>query len=115
MIDQLALSREDVFSSSGPLNLASLGNLVKTQGFENLKRKFPKPCAHPAFNPDTPIWETIRAGDILLSLPYQSFDPVIRFFEEAASDPDVISIKTTLYRTSGKSPIIQALKRAALN
>ena len=111
----LDLSAEDLFSSSGPLNLATLGSLVKTQGFENLKRKFPKPFAHPAFHPETSVWETIRAGDVLLTLPYQSFDPVIRFFEEAASDPEVISIKTTLYRTSGRSPIIEALKQAALN
>ncbi|MCL1814714.1 MAG: polyphosphate kinase 1 [Treponema sp.] len=111
----MELSSEDLFSISGPLNLGSLGSLATIQGFEKLKRKPPKPCSHPAFPPDLPVWNTIRAGDVLLSLPYQSFDPVIRFFEEAASDPDVISIKTTLYRTSGNSPIIHALEQAALN
>jgi polyphosphate kinase len=51
----------------------------------------------------------------MLHLPYQSFDPVVRFFQTAASDPQVLSIKTALYRTSGNSPIINALERAALS
>ena len=111
----LGLSGEDLFSMPGPLNLGSLIGLANTPGFEKLKLKSPKPFAHPGFPPDIPVWDVIRAGDILLSLPYQSFDPVIRFFEEAASDPAVISIKTTLYRTSGNSPIINALEQAVLN
>jgi polyphosphate kinase len=50
----------------------------------------------------------------MLHLPYQSFDPVVRFFQDAASDPHVISIKTALYRTGGNSPVVKALETAAL-
>jgi polyphosphate kinase len=108
------LEPQDLYSVSGPLNLGSLGSLAQVQGFEQLKFKHHKPCPHPAFSQDTPIWDTIRSGDVLLTLPYQSFDPVVRFFQEAAGDPQVISIKTTLYRTSGNSPLVRALEQAAL-
>ena len=65
------------------------------------------------------IWDRLSHGDVMLHFPYQSFDPIIRFFQEAASDPHVISIKTALYRTGGQpqavSPIVRALEQAALN
>ncbi|MDR2701432.1 MAG: polyphosphate kinase 1 [Spirochaetaceae bacterium] len=116
VIRRLGLSERDAFSLSGPLDPVSLDGILRIQGFEALKLKTQKPRAHPAFSPDIPVWETLQgAGDILLSLPYQSFDPVIRFFQEAATDPLVLSIKTTLYRTSGNSPIVRALEQAALN
>jgi len=116
IIRRLGLTGRDAFSLPGPLDPVSLDSILQIQGFEALKYKKPKPCSHPAFSPDIPVWETLQgAGDILLSLPYQSFDPVIRFFQEAADDPHVLSIKTTLYRTSGNSPIIRALEQAVLN
>jgi polyphosphate kinase len=124
--DELAkrffLGADDLYEIDGPLNTGDLMELAGVAGFEGLQEKPWK--VHPAsgFADDVPIWDRISQGDVMLHLPYQSFDPVIRFFQEAASDPQVISIKTTLYRTGGGgaggtaiSPVVRALEQAALN
>jgi polyphosphate kinase len=111
----LNLEAEDLYFVDGPLSLASFWSLLQIEGFDTLKARPPRHYPHPAFSADEPVFDTLRKGDILLTLPYHSFDPVVRFFEEAASDPQVVSIKTALYRTSGHSPVIRALEQAALN
>lgn len=52
---------------------------------------------------------------MLIAPPFHSFNPIIRFLEEAAEDPEVLAIKQTLYRVSGNSPVVRALRRAAEN
>jgi len=112
LASRLSLEEDDLFEVEGPLDLAKLYELIR--GFDHLREKPWKIYSHPAFSEDQPLWDRINQGDVLLHVPYQSFDPVVRFFQEAALDPAVAAIKTTLYRTSGDSPIVRALEQASL-
>jgi polyphosphate kinase len=109
---RLSLKEDDLFEAAGPMNLERLYELIR--GFDHLREKPWKIYSHPAFSEDQSLWDRISQEDVLLHLPYQSFDPVVRFFQEATGDPAVVAIKTTLYRTSGDSPIVRALEQASL-
>ena len=113
--DELEIESEDLFSINGPLDLTVLMKLYGVGGFDRLKLPKHVPQPVPALVNEKSIFANIREGDILLSHPYQSFDPVVNFIQEAAKDPDVLAIKQTLYRVSGNSPIVQALAKAADN
>jgi polyphosphate kinase len=111
---RLELEEDDLYELPGPLCLGSLQDITAVPGFDSLKEPPWKIYAHPSLLKDENIWDRISQGDVMIHLPYQSFDPVARFFQEAAADPAVIAIKTALYRTSGDSPIVRALEKAAL-
>jgi len=128
--DELAarflLDADYLYEVDGPINPFDFMELANVAGLEDLIEKPWKIHQSPDFSEDTPLWDRISQGDVMLHLPYQSFDPVVRFFREAANDPQVISIKTALYRTGGAipgtgassssySPIVRALEQAALN
>ena len=110
---RFSLGQDDLFPAKGFLNPGEIFEQIS--GFDHLKEKPWRASHHPAFSEDETIWDSISQADILLQLPYQSFDPVVRFFQDAASDPQVAAIKTALYRTSGDSPIVHALEQAALS
>ncbi|MDR2619459.1 MAG: polyphosphate kinase 1, partial [Treponema sp.] len=112
--ERLGLEDEDLYEVDGPLNLGSLYDLVLVRGFDHLREKPWKIHTSQAFPEDESLWDRISQGDVVLHFPYQSFDPVVRFFLDAASDPQVVAIKTALYRTSGNSLIIKALEQASL-
>ncbi|MCM3736845.1 RNA degradosome polyphosphate kinase [Bacillus cytotoxicus] len=117
LYEALEVKDEDVYMIEGPLDLTCLFALYKklASTYEHL--------IYPAFIPQPPqdladeedIFEKVLEQDILLHHPFESFHPVIDFVAEAAEDPDVLAIKQTLYRVSGDSPVIQALKTAAEN
>jgi polyphosphate kinase len=111
---QLELDEDDVYEVSGPLGMSDLMTLTRSDR-PDLKDAPYLPAAGSLFATPGSCFETIRQRDVLLHLPYDSFDPVVRFLEDAASDPDVLAIKMTLYRTGADSPIVAALARAAEN
>ena len=111
---QLELDEEDVYELSAPLGVSDAMALCRLER-PDLKDAPFLPAAGSLFREPGSCFETIRQRDVLLHLPYDSFDPVVRFLDDAASDPDVLAIKTTLYRTGSDSPIVAALARAAEN
>jgi polyphosphate kinase len=110
----LELDPEDVYEVGGPLGVSDLLALGKLERADLKDAPF-LPSAGQLFSKPGSAFEQIRKTDILLHHPYDSFDPVMRFLEDAASDPDVVAIKMTLYRTGTDSPVVTALARAAEN
>jgi polyphosphate kinase len=116
--DGLALAPEDVYDVAGMLDLTAL-EAIADLDVPALRRPAWHPLTPPRLLPPdedeaADVFAAIRAGDLLVHHPYESFvGSVQRFIEQAAADPDVLTIKQTLYRTSGDSPIVKALIRAA--
>ncbi|MFL5779553.1 MAG: polyphosphate kinase 1 [Chloroflexota bacterium] len=114
----LGLTEEDAYEVSGMLDLTGLGRIAELDRAD-LKAPPWMPVVPPRLMPpdeDEPadVFAAVRAGDILVHHPYESFSASVeRFIAQAAEDPEVLTIKQTLYRTSGDSPIVQALIRAA--
>jgi polyphosphate kinase len=106
-------AHEDVYHVKGPLNFADLQRVVTPDARRELRDEPFSPQIVPPLRESEDLFATIREKDILLHHPYESFDSVMEFISRAADDPQVLAIKQTLYRTSGDSPIIKALARAA--
>ncbi len=113
---ELDVDDNEIFKVNGPLDLTFLMKLYKVEGFDHLKEHgYRPPSQVPAFIGEKDIFKVISDGDVLMHHPYETFENVVRFVEEAAVDPGVLAIKQTLYRVSGNSPIIAALAKAADN
>jgi polyphosphate kinase len=116
LISELDVVEDDVYRIPGLLDASTLMQLYDVDRPALKDRPF-VPATHPRFaEGETPksVFATLRDGDVLVHHPYESFaTSVQRFVEQAAADPNVLAIKQTLYRTSGDSPIVDALIEAA--
>ncbi|MFC3504981.1 RNA degradosome polyphosphate kinase [Micromonospora krabiensis] len=117
LVRELDMDDQDVLRVPGLLDLSALWQLYGEADRPDLKDKPFVPATHPRLaEGEVPrsVFATLRDGDILVHHPYHSFaTSVQRFIEQAAADPNVLAIKQTLYRTSGDSPIVDALVDAA--
>jgi polyphosphate kinase len=117
LMRELGVGDDDVFELPGPLDLSALMQFYELDR-PDLKDAPFQPANHPNLvKPDdsvVDIFNVLKTKDILVHHPYESFaNSVQLFIEQAAADPDVLAIKQTLYRTSGESPIVDALTEAA--
>ncbi len=109
----IKLQPDEVYEMDSTCDGAALMELAHCPGFEQLKNvEWPPQPPRDLLGSDD-LFETLADRDVLLFLPYESFEPVVRLIDQAADDPNVLAIKQTLYRTSGNSPIVRALGRAA--
>ena len=111
----LRLDPEEIYEIDAPLDSSALMEIANWPGFDQLKYTDWPPQPPRDLLASTDLWESLLDHDVMLFHPYESFDTVVRLVEQAADDPQVLAIKQTLYRTSGDSPIVRALGRAAQN
>jgi polyphosphate kinase len=115
LLAQFGLSEQDLYRVEGPVNLVRLMSVPEGVDRPDLK--------YPVFTPGVPVmagrghdmFDAIRRGDILLHHPFQSFQPVVQFLQQAARDPNVVAIKQTVYRTGAESELMEILIAAAHN
>ena len=113
IMEELPVSEEEVVEVDGMIGMANLKELVLDERPDLLWPPYAPRVPERVQDHDGDMFAAIRKKDMLLHHPYETFDMVIRFLQQAARDPNVVAIKQTLYRTSKKSPIVEALCEAA--
>lgn len=121
MTQEMNLEKEDMYQIDGPLDMTVFFGFCGIKGYNHLR--YPEAHPHSPWSmlelkrtPETNIFDMIREKDLLIHLPYESFDEsVVNFLYSAANDKDVLAIKQTLYRVSSSSPVVQALEKAVQN
>ncbi|MGA2174069.1 MAG: polyphosphate kinase 1 [Verrucomicrobiota bacterium] len=115
LLEHLRLHEDDLFIIDGPVNPIRLLALAEGDHSPELRDPpFVAPVA-PALREETDLFAAIRRGDVLLHHPFENFSSVVDFLRQASSDPKVLAIKQTLYRTGGDLQIVSALMDAVRN
>ncbi|MBX3083216.1 MAG: polyphosphate kinase 1 [Anaerolineae bacterium] len=114
LLENLEITWDDIYPLPAPIGMSDLFALAN---IEMPTLKWPPYIARraPEFQLGEDIFTSIRRQDILIHRPYDSFQNTVEFFQQAADDPNVLAIKSTLYRVGSNSPIVQALLRAQEN
>ena len=113
--DLVGATSSQIYSTSLPLGFGDFIEMTSLKGFEHLQTEPWTPMLPKDWSPGDNIFKNLSKADMLLHHPYDSFDPVLEFIEQAAKDPKVLAIKQTLYRTAKNSRVISSLIRAAEN
>ena len=113
--DLVGATSSQVYPTSLPLGFGDFIEMTSLKGFEHLQTEPWTPMLPRDWSPGDNIFKNLSKEDMLLHHPYDSFDPVLEFIEQAAKDPKVLAIKQTLYRTAKNSRVISSLIRAAEN
>ncbi len=113
IMNELPVTEEEIVEVDGLIGISDLGELVTDYRPDLLWPPFSPRVPERVQDHDGDMFAAIRQKDMLLHHPYETFDMVVRFLQQAATDPDVVAIKQTLYRTSRNSPIVEALCEAA--
>src|SRR5262249_17163198 len=109
----LDVDEQSIYRIAGPLDVRALMPLVELPGLATLRDRVLRPLPLVDLQETDDIFEVLQTRELLVHHPYESSDPVVEFVARAADDPGVLAIKQTLYRTSGDSPVVRALERAA--
>ncbi len=116
LMNDLEVEERDVYEVDGLIDPTDLWQIVKLPGFRELRDQPWTPLTPPAFERDgkkTDLFALMRERDLLVHHPYDTFETVEQFVNQAVNDPNVLAIKQTVYRTSDDSPLVPALIRAA--
>ena len=116
LFKRIGIENSEIYSTETPfIDLTILQQFEKLEGYAHLRYPVWKNFYNSSLAPKEALWDILKQRDIFLHVPYQSFDTVLKFVEDAAEDVNVYAIKMTLYRTSKNSPLIKSLIKAVRN
>lgn len=112
LLQQFALPPETLFRVAGPVNLVRLNQLIETVDTPSLRFTPYKPGWPQALSAGASVFDQLKAGDVMIHQPFENFEAVLAFLRQAVDDPDVLSIKQTIYRAGSKGEMAELLREA---